>query len=423
LLTVIRKKSVHSSHRNRPAPRAGRIDVAAIGGSCSSIGVGLTTGFSSPSIRRYGTVAVKRIHARRTRGARVRPTASTMHQDEGNPRRGSGPGPDIYRQGLVIDGLVVAPPSGRVVGDLLAAGITACNWTVSSHRDETLTAINKIIQFYWLLEQFPDRTLLVESGGDLERAKRERKLGIILGFQGGNPLGHNPHLVRVFHRLGVRIIQLTYNEGNALAAGCLEPANGGLTSLGVQMVEEMNRIGILIDLSHVGARSSLEAIDVSEKAVIFSHSNPRALQENPRNISDEQIRACAARGGVIGLATFSAFVGDTRDGRHPGLDEYFKQIDHVVNLVGPDHVAMGTDIFADPTDGVWWRAVTGRLYPAVSQGMTYETHNIAGFMHQSDLPAVAEAMLKHGYDENTIRKVLGESWRRVYSQAWTPLQR
>ncbi|MCX6551353.1 MAG: dipeptidase, partial [Acidobacteria bacterium] len=317
-----------------------------------------------------------------------------------------------------IDGLMGAPPSERVVQDLLAAGISGCNWTVASHSDETLTAINKLLPFYWLFEQFPECTLLVGRAEDLDRAKREGKLGIILGFQGGGPLARNPHLVRVFHRLGVRIIQLTYNESNALAAGCLEASDSGLTSLGVQAVQEMNRIGILVDLSHVGRRASRQAIDVSSAPVVFSHSNPRALQENPRNVSDEQIRACAARGGVLGLATFSAFVGETRNGRHPALDEYFRQVDYVINLAGPDHVAIGTDIFLDPTDGVWWRAVTGRLYPEVSQGMSYATHNIDGFMHQSDFPAVAEAMLRRGYDETTVRKILGGNWRRVYGHAW-----
>jgi membrane dipeptidase len=180
----------------------------------------------------------------------------------------------------------------------------------------------------------------------------------------------------------------------------------------------MNRIGMLIDLSHVGRRARLEAIEASADPVIFSHSNPRALHGNPRNISDEQMRACAAKGGVVGLATFSAFVGDTSDGRHPGLDDYFRQMDHVLDLIGPAHVGIGTDIFLDPTDGVWWRAVTGRLYPEVSQGMTYETHNIEGFMHYSDFPSVAESMLRHGYDEPTVRQILGGNWRRVYSQVW-----
>jgi membrane dipeptidase len=326
--------------------------------------------------------------------------------------------PQVYRDAVVIDGLVAATPSHRVVSELLAAGVSACNWTVSSHSDETLTAINKLVPFYWLFEQCSDRTLLVETSADLDRAKREGKLGVILGFQGGAPLGRNIHLVRVFHRLGVRIIQLTYNEGNLLAPGVLEPSDGPLTSLGVQAVEEMNRIGVVIDLSHVGRRASLEAIDASAHPVIFSHSNPRQLHENPRNISDEQMRACAARGGVVGLATFSAFVGDTAHQRHPGLDAYFRQMDHALDLIGPAHVGIGTDIFLDPTDGLWWRAVTGRLYPAVSQGMTYDTHNIDGFLRLADVPSVAEAMLRRGYDEATVRQILGDNWRRVYGQVW-----
>jgi membrane dipeptidase len=326
--------------------------------------------------------------------------------------------PEVYRNNIVIDGLAVAQPSGKLVQEWIGAGITACNWTVVSHREDTNTALNKITQFYWLLEQFPRHTILVENGADIDRAKKEEKLGIILGFQGTGPLGFNVNLLRIFHRLGVRIIALAYNESSPFAAGCTEPSDGGLTSLGIQAVQEMNRLGIVVDLSHVGPRSSMEAIELSSDPVIFSHSNPSALQPNPRNIPDELMRACASKGGVIGLATFSAFVGETKGGRQPTLDEYFRQMDYVINLVGADHVAVGTDIFVDQTDGVWWRAVTGRLYPEVSQGMTYETHNIAGFMHQTDFPAVAEAMIKHGYTEDAVRKIVGGNWHRVYRQVW-----
>lgn len=326
--------------------------------------------------------------------------------------------PAVYRNSIVIDGLVAASPSGRFVKELIGAGITALNWTVVSSREDTLAALNKITQFYWLLEQYPEQTLLIETGKDIERCKREGKLGIVLGFQGTGPLGMNVSLIRVFKRLGVRIIQLAYNEASPFAAGCTEPSNGGLSSLGLQAVDEMNRLGIVIDLSHVGQRSSLEAIERSRDPVIFSHSNPRVLQANPRNVTDEQMRACATKGGVIGLATFSAFVGDTTGGRQPTLDEYLHQMDYVLELVGADHVAIGTDIFVDETDGVWWRAITGRLYPDISQGMTYETHNIAGFMHQTDFPTVADAMLRHGYDDGTIRKIIGANWQRVYSQVW-----
>lgn len=319
---------------------------------------------------------------------------------------------------LMIDGLVVSPPSGRVVKQLIEAGITGCNWTVASHSDGTVSAINKIAQFYWLFEQLPEHTLLVEHARDFERAQQEGRFGIVLGFQGATPLGRNPHLIRIFHRLGIRIIQLTYNEGNALAPGCTEPVDGGLTSLGIQAVQEMNRVGVVIDLSHVGGRASLEAIELSKAPCIFSHSNPRALQDNPRNISDDQMRACARKGGVIGLSTFSAFVGDTYDGRNPNLDAYLRQMDYALNLVGEDHVAIGTDILVDPTDGVWWRAVQGRLYPDISQGMTYDTHNIQGFSHHADFPAVADAMLAHGFGEQMVLKILGQNWRRVYGEAW-----
>ncbi len=325
----------------------------------------------------------------------------------------------VYKDNIVVDGLLVGPPSGRHVQELLDCGITSTNWTVSSHRDDTVQAINKIIQFYWLLEQFPQSTLLVEKSSDIHRAKKEGKLGIILMFQTASPLGANVHLLRIFRRLGVRVIELAYNESSPLAAGCLEPSNGGLTSLGIQVIGEMNRIGILIDLSHVGERSSLEAIEVSKDPVIFSHSNARKLQENPRNVTDEQIKACAAKGGVIGLSSFSAFVGSTQGGRHPTLQEYLRHMDYLIDLVGPDHVGIGTDIMvSEPTDGVWWRATTGRLYSAVSQEMTYETHNIKGFMHHSDLPGVANAMVDHGYEASVIRKIIGGNWQRVYRQVW-----
>ena len=328
------------------------------------------------------------------------------------------PAPDVYQNNIVIDGLLSAPPAIGHVRHFVESGFTAGNWTVSAKFDDALTAINKIIPFYWLLEQFPDEAILVETSADIERAHQERKLGIILGFQGAGAIGNNIQLLRVFHRLGVRIIALTYNERNQFGAGCTEPSDGGLTSLGIQAVQEMNRLGIVQDLTHLGKRTSLEAIEISSDPTVFTHSNPAALFANPRNITDEQIRACAAKGGVIGLATFSAFVGETEGGRNPQLEDYLRQMDYVLDLVGPDHVAIGTDILLDHTDGVWWRAVTGRLYPEVSQGMTFETHNIDGFMHHADYPSVAQAMLDRGYDEETVRKIIGGNFMRVFRQVW-----
>jgi membrane dipeptidase len=325
---------------------------------------------------------------------------------------------EIYSSSIVIDGLACAEPSPKIVQMWLNSGITAANWTVASAREDAMTALNKITQYYWLLEQQPHLTLLVRTADDILRAKKEKRLGVIMGFQGVGPLGYSVNLLRIYRELGVRIVQFAYNDSSPFAAGCLEPGNSGLTSLGIQGVREMNRMGMVIDLSHVGYRSAMEAIELSADPVIFSHSCALALQKNPRNIPDDIIQACAAKGGVIGLATFSAFVGDTTNARQPGLDEYLRHFDHIINLVGEDHVAVGTDAFADATDGTWWRAVTGRVYPAVSQGMTYETHNIKGFSDQSEFANAAGAMLAHGFGEGTVRKILGENWLRVYRQVW-----
>ncbi len=147
----------------------------------------------------------------------------------------------------------------------------------------------------------------MEREADLVRAKREGKLGIVLGFQGGTPLGRNPHLVRVFHRLGVRIIQLTYNEGNALAPGVLEPSDGPLTSLGRQVVQEMNRTGVLVDLSHVGRRASLEAIDaVGASGDLLAFQSAGAAGESPQHHrrTDAGVRRHGRRrrpGDVLGV--------------------------------------------------------------------------------------------------------------------------
>lgn len=326
--------------------------------------------------------------------------------------------PKIYKNEIVIDGLISAPLSIGCVRDLLQAGITGGNWTVAAKSQSTVAALQRIAQMNWLLEQFPEETILVEKSNDIERAKQEDKFAIIMGFQGAAPLGTDIGLLRIFHKLGIRIIALTYNEGNAFGSGCTEPTNGGLTSLGIQAVQEMNRLGILVDLTHVGERASMESIELSSDPVVFTHSNPRATWDNPRNISNDLIRACAVKGGVVGLATFSGFVGDTWEQKNPTLDDFLRQIDHIINMVGPDHIAIGTDILIDPTDGVWWRAVTGRLYPEVSQGMTFETHNIDGFALHSDFPNAAQVMLDHGYDNETVRKILGGNFLRVFRQVW-----
>jgi membrane dipeptidase len=327
--------------------------------------------------------------------------------------------PAFLKDALIIDGSLSGVSSMPFLDGLIQGGFHAANWTVAGgYGDGTLSTLAKIAERYSLIEQYPGKLLLVERAADIERARREGKLGVILGFQGIETLEGRFHLLAIFHKLGVRVVGLTYNNRNGVGSGCLEPDDGRMTRFGLEVVREMNRLGLLVDLTHVGNRTSLDAAAASSAPVVFSHSNAKAVRNNPRNISDEQIKVCAATGGVVGIATFADFVGETAGGRRPALEEYFRHIDHVAALVGVDHVAIGTDIFADPTHGTWWNSNTRMRYPEICGGMTYETHGLARFEHHTEFPAVVEAMLKHGYSEADIVKIAGANWMRVFRAAW-----
>lgn len=327
--------------------------------------------------------------------------------------------PSFLKDAVIIDGCLSGVSAMPFLETLIQGGFHAANWTVAGgYGDTTLSTLGKIAERYSLIEQHPGRLLLVERTADIERAKREGKFGVILGFQGVEPLEGRFHLLAVYHKLGVRVIGLTYNNRNVVGAGCLEPDDGRLTRLGVEFVREMNRLGILVDLTHVGNRTSLDAAEVSSQPVVFSHSNARAVRDNPRNLTDEQIRACARTGGLVGIATFADFVGDTTGGRRPALKDFFAHMDHVAQLVGVDHVGIGTDIFADPTHGTWWNSNTRMRYPEICGGMTYETHGLQGFEHHTEFGTVMEALLTHGYKEADIAKIAGGNWMRVFRAAW-----
>jgi membrane dipeptidase len=327
--------------------------------------------------------------------------------------------PSFLKDALIIDGCLSGVSALPFLETLIQGGFHAAIWTVAGgYGDNTLSTLGKIAERYSLIEQHQQRLLLVERAADIERAKREGKFGVILGFQGAEPLEGRFHLLAVYRKLGVRVIGLTYNNRNVVGAGCLEPDDGRLTRLGIEFVREMNRLGILVDLTHVGNRTSLDAAAASSQPVVFSHSNARAVRDNPRNLTDEQIRACARTGGVVGIATFADFVGDTAGGRRPTLKDFFAHMDHVAQLVGVDHVGIGTDIFADPTHGTWWNSNTRMRYPEICGGMTYETHGLKGFEHHTEFGAVMEALLKHGYKDADVVKIAGGNWMRVFRAVW-----
>jgi membrane dipeptidase len=319
----------------------------------------------------------------------------------------------LWRAAVVVDGLGVNAYNWQ---RQIEVGITATNVTLASANSTFYDMLKRMDPYLMLLSLAPDEVLLVRRSEEILRAKEQGRLGLIFGWQNGSPLGEDTMYVRVAHALGVRIIQITYNERNAIGDGCLEPENRGLTAFGRQVVQEMNRLGMVIDLSHVGDRTCAEAIDLSRDPCIFSHANPRALADSPRNKPDALLKAIAARGGIVGLTPYAAFAEIER-GRHPTTEDYFRLVDHAVNLVGIDHVAFGTDM-PEGRDRLAYEIVMAQRYPDVAKGYGHTARHARGFERLDGLAAMPEQMLRRGYSEDDVRKFLGGNLLRVFGQVW-----
>lgn len=254
----------------------------------------------------------------------------------------------------------------------------------------------------------PERYVLVESADDIERAKQEGRLAVGFHFQGTNPLEARLDMVEVYYRLGVRHMLLAYNETNAAGGGCHDPTDPGLTPFGVRLIEEMNRVGMLLDCSHTGHRTTMEALEVSRAPAIFSHSVPRGLHDHERNIRDDQIRLCAAKGGVIGVNGVGIFLGDN-DATPRRLAE---AIDYVANVVGPQHVALGLDyVYYMETLLARWRANPSR-YPRGYPEPPWH------FFEPEQLGELVEQLIRRNYEDAAIRGILGENFLRVCRAVW-----
>lgn len=252
----------------------------------------------------------------------------------------------------------------------------------------------------------------VERVDDIFEAKRNGQLGVIFGVQNSSWIEQERERIRILYKLGLRTLQLTYMERNWVGDGCLEPENRGLTNFGMQVVRECNRLGILIDCSHVGIRSTLDAVKHSKHPIVISHTAVRAITENPRCVTDEQMKAVAEKGGTIGITTFSPFI---RSDRQPTLHDYLDHFDHAIALVGEDHVTFATDWFDGKTKVNW---ATPWYYPEVTQGKQYDGLGLVGFRTRAELVNVVEGMLKRGYSHERVKKLLGANFIRVLKEVW-----
>lgn len=248
----------------------------------------------------------------------------------------------------------------------------------------------------------PQYLIRVDSAADLARAGEEGKIGILIGFQNADHF-RTAADVETFHQVGQRVSQLTYNSRNRLGCGCKEAKDDGLTAYGAEIVAAMNRVGMVVDISHSAERTSLDAIRLSRQPVLITHSNCRALVAHPRCKSDKVIKAMAERGGVMGITVIPAFV---KSGQPARIEHVLDHFEHVIRVAGIEHVGIGSDADVDAID-----PRTNRVRPR---------YNVLGLKHPRRVFELTEGLIRRGYTDHQIELVLGGNFRRALGQIWGP---
>jgi len=302
---------------------------------------------------------------------------------------------------------------------LIDAGVTAIQATITHFADDLPVAITKIAQFYKLIEGTENKIALTIA--DIENAKKEGGVAIIAGMQDSIPYERNLDLIRVFHKLGIKVMQIAYYKQNYLGAGCVEQKDRGLTDRGREAIEELNRLGILIDVSHCGDKTAMDAAETSKAPISITHTTPATLVDIPRARADETIKAVAERGGVIGQVIWTPFC-ERKDkmGVRPSLSDFVDIIDHLVDLVGIDHVGLGLDLipFFEQRDYDEFMRNFGvsLIYP--HKAPSFERKYVEGFHDISDMIKITEELLRHGYSDDEVKKILGGNWLRLLKEVW-----
>jgi membrane dipeptidase len=340
-------------------------------------------------------------------------------------------GAGVYARAIVIDALanpgsmnVSWPPRGPLSATqreaIASSGITAINVTVSADTVEATT--RNIALWQGEADRYPELLSMVRRHADIGRAKKEGTLGLILGFQNTDMIERDLARLDMFHRLGVRIVQLTYNDRNIVGDGCLEPGDAGLSAYGRQVVERMNALGIAVDLSHCGTRTTADGIAASAKPPLITHSGCREVYRHPRSKEDRELKAMADKGGVIGIY-FMPFIGPGPGA--PTIEMLLRQIDHAIKVCGADHVGIGSDLSTAPIveTAEYLREhktfVEGRIARGISAPDEARPLFIPELNHSRRIEGVVRGLQQRKYPAAAIEKVIGGNFHRAFKEIWT----
>ena len=319
---------------------------------------------------------------------------------------------DLHNDSIVIDGLICAKWNRELFEDMSKGGLTAANCTVSFWENFEGTVKN-IVEMNQLIEANSDLLMKVRTTRDIYRAKEAGLTGVMMGFQNAHAYEDQIGNVQIFKDLGVGITQMCYNTQNLVGTGCYE-RDGGLSGFGHEIVAEMNRVGVLCDLSHVGPNTAKEVIDASNKPVAYSHCLPAGLKEHPRNRTDEELKYIADNGGFVGVTMFTPFL---RAGVNATVEDYVEAIQYIYNIVGEDAIGIGTD-FTQGHGQDFFEYLTHDKGYARRLTRFGEIINPKGIRTVGEFPNLTEALLKAGFSETQVRKIMGENWVNLLKEVW-----
>lgn len=334
-----------------------------------------------------------------------------------------------YSEAIVVDFLAspgyfnypLNPPlDADMIRFAVESGITVVNLTCSG--SDFTSSVQRIAGWLDRIEQYPDAFRQVRTIADLRDAKGTGRLGIVLGFQDTTPFERDVSNVDTFLHLGVKVTQLTYNVRNLVGDGCLEPANGGLTRFGYQVVERMNEVGMMVDLSHCGQQTTADGIAASSRPVAITHSGCNAVARHPRSKDDAELRAMAEGGGVIGIYLMPFLTPGRVSMRADVLDH----IEHAIQVCGEDHVGIGSDLSTTPIDGSdeYWSRHREFVAGRIERGVAAPNEDPEILFTVEDLNShrrmelIADGLSMRGHSDARIEKVIGGNWARLFDELW-----
>jgi len=322
---------------------------------------------------------------------------------------------------LTIDGLQYSRWSRDIFQQMRQGGLDCVHVTIAYH-ETALETLRNIGRWNQLFEHNDDLIMRVGCAEDVLEAQRLGKTGVIYGFQNCSPIEDDFSLIEVFHTLGVRFMQLSYNNQSLLATGCYEADDPGITRFGKQAIKEMNRVGMVIDMSHSAERSTLEAIDISQRPIAITHANPGFFQPALRNKSDAVLKALAESGGMLG---FSLYPHHLKNGSSCSLEDFCAMVSDAAELMGIDHIGIGSDLCQDQPDSVvewmrngrWSKAMDFGEGSASNAGFPPQPHWFQDSTHYGNLSA---GLIDKGFSDEDVARIMGNNWLRFMSQSFGP---